>query len=212
MPNPPGKISQQLVLPGFGDPPPPEWRRALPGFPRHALFLAFRLSQANTEQFLEETTPVRRRFGLFNPPIPPERLHMTVFPIGAGDEPPPPTLVERVSQAMDSLATTPLAIPLDRIQSFRNRRSQWPLVAAARQRHAAMIALQSGIRNALRARGLDPPRYEGSSPHVTSTWDRDIPEPIDIPPITLRADRILLIHSHVGKARHDALESWRLGR
>ena len=194
---------EQPDLPGLL----PELRR-----PGHALFLAFRLGRDTAAQIADLTARLCRSFGLTNRPIPPSRLHMTVLPIGAGDTPPSPMVIARPSRALDSLAAAPFEITLDRLQSFRNRRASAPLVLAARQRHAGMISLQRGLRNAVRAQGLIPPRHEGATPHVTLTWDRDLRLQREIDPITLRIHEIVLIHSHVGKSRHDTLGHWRLDK
>lgn len=192
---------EQPDLPGLGL----EGRR-----PGHALFLAFRLGRDTAAQVTDLTVRLCRSFGLTNRPIPPSRLHMTVLPINAGDTPPSPTVIARTSQAVACLTAAPFEITLDRVQSFRNRRASAPLVLAARQRHAAMISLQRGLRDAVRAQGLIPPRHEGDTPHVTLTWDRDLRLQREIDPIILRIHDIVLIHSHVGKSRHDTLGYWRL--
>lgn len=194
---------EQPDLPGLGL----EWRR-----PGHALFLAFRLGRDTAAQVTDLTARLCRSYGLTNRPIPTSRLHMTVLPIDAGDTPPSPMVIARTSQAVASLTAAPFDIQLDRIQSFRNRRASAPLVLVARQRHARMISLQRGLRDAVRAQGLIPPRHEGATPHVTLTWDRDLRLQREIDPIILRIHDIILIHSHVGKSRHDTLGQWRLER
>ena len=73
--------------------------------------------------------------------------------------------------------------------------------------------LQGHLADILARGGLSAPRVWRFRPHVTLLYQRDherrpVNEPID--PIGWRADEIVLIHSHVGRTRHETLGRWPL--
>jgi 2'-5' RNA ligase len=204
MARPTARIPGQLWFAGF-EAPPPEARRH-----RHNLFFALRLDEAATGTVVAIRTDLQRTFGLQEPNVAPEQLHMTLFPVASSDEAPAPDFVDRARCAAATVAAAPFTVELDRILSFRNRRAAKPLVLAGRRPSEPFVALQRRISLAVGASGLHARPHGFGTPHVTMTWDRDIERELDIDPIPLVAREFAFIHSHVGQRRHDMLGRWPL--
>lgn len=197
------RIPGQLWLDGFEAPSEP--RRF-----RHNLFFAVRLDEAATGSVLAMRSELSRAFDLRERPVAPEQLHLTLFPVASSDEPPRPELVDRARVAADAVAAPPFTIELDRVLSFRNRRTAKPLVLTGRRGSESFIALQRRISLAVGATGLHARPHGFGTPHVTMTWDRDIERELEVDPIPLVAREFAFIHSHVGQRRHDMLGRWPL--
>jgi 2'-5' RNA ligase len=204
MAKPPAQVPAQLWFAGF-EAPPPEPRRH-----RHNLFFAVKLDEAATGSVVGIRSDLQRTFGLQEPNVAPEQLHMTLFPVASSDEPPAPDFLDRVRGAAATVAAAPFTVELDRILSFRNRRTAKPLVLAGRRPSEPFIALQRRISLAVGACGLHACPHDFGTPHVTLTWDRDIERELEIDPIPLVAREFAFIHSHVGQRRHDMLGRWPL--
>ncbi|WP_165585355.1 2'-5' RNA ligase family protein [Roseococcus sp. SYP-B2431] len=198
------RIPGQLWLAGLEAAPEP------PRPHRHNLFFALRLDEAARGTIAAMTSDLRRTFGLRSPPVTPEQLHLTLFPVASCDEPPRPDLVDRARGAAASVAAAPFTLELDRVLSFRNRRPAKPLVLAGRGASEPFAALQRRISLAVGASGLHARPHGFGTPHVTMSWDRDLGRELEVGPVPLEAREFAFIHSHVGQRRHDMLGRWPL--
>lgn len=198
------RVPGQLWFAGF-EAPPPEPRRH-----RHHLFFALRLDEAATGRVVAIRAGLRQSFGLREPGVAPEQLHMTLFPVAASEAPPPPETVDRARRAAATVAASPFTIELDRVLSFRHRQPAKPLVLTGRHGSDSFAALQRRLSLAVGATGLHAGPHGFGSPHVTMSWDRDIERELAIDPIPLVAREFAFLHSHVGQRRHEMLGHWPL--
>lgn len=195
----------QLWFPGFEAPSLEPPRR-----PRHNLFFALKLDEVTTGRVVAMGTDLRRSFDLRQPPLLPEQLHLTLFPVAASDEPPRPDLLDRARSAAAQVHAAAFTLELDRVLSFHRREATRPLVLAPRRGHEPFVALQRRISLAVGAAGLHARADGFGTPHLTMTWDRDIERELEVEPIPLEARDFAFIHSHVGQRRHETIGRWPL--
>ena len=176
--------------------------------PTDRLFLAVLPDPATAERMARLAHELRQRHGLTGKPQSPDRLHITLHHFGdfAGI---PQSIVDSTSRAVSSLvATPPFVVTLDRVVSFRAREHK-PLVLVGREGVAELEAFHRQLQKVLVRQGIAPDaRFK---PHVTLFRDRQglAEEPVD--PFSWTVNELVLVHSHLGKTRHDHLARWALG-
>jgi 2'-5' RNA ligase len=186
------------------------WQPSLPGIaPRGADHLYFALvpEKRAAELINGSTLEVGRALGLRGPPIPSERLHLSLHWLGD-------TRSERLLAIADKAAgvvagISPFDVSFDRVATFRSGRDH-PLVLlcgdGGRQLHALHMALAEAIRRAA------PCEYEWVPflPHITVLYDRRRVKERPVAPVSWTVRDFVLIHSFVGQARHVRLGQWPL--
>lgn len=134
-------------------------------------------------------------YGLAGKPLQLERLHVTVCFLGNHDGL-PPELVTVARAVAGNLRAAPFELSFNRVMSFERTRGDAPLVLC---RDDACLPLDD-LRRQL---GADP--AEGFKPHVTLRYDPKRISLQEVAPICWNVTEVLLVHSHVGRGRHEVL-------
>lgn len=137
-------------------------------------------------------------------PVRADRLHLTLFllpdfiTVPAG-------LPDRLLRAGASIAAAPIDIVLDTVAAGRDSIALRP-----RRRIAALTALYSSVAARCRAEGIVDRPGHVFSPHVTLGYRAGTPFHQRIADVGWRAREVVLIHSHLGRARHEVVGRWPL--
>jgi len=153
---------------------------------------------------------LRSELGLRGSPFERERLHVTLYFIG--DFPGiPDGAVERLSQIAGSAAdTAPFRIRFDRVGSFPRKDRRRPLVLQGDDGVLAVTALHDRLHGALAEAGLVPPAPGRYTPHLTLLYDDRSVADLTIDPIVWTVREFMLMHSLIGRSRHETLARWPL--
>lgn len=178
--------------------------------PKHGLFFGIMIPHIENEQFAACFQSFQTTHGFTNRPIGPDRLHMSLYHIHAGDE-----LGEGEIQTAirtgDLIRFRPFPVTFDRALTYRNTKSKMPFVLAAPDSADPVNGLRFQLgREHSRLRGSLSHRHRPIQPHVTLIWDRiSVPEH-SIEPLTMIVDEFALVHSHIGFSKYDVLKRWPL--
>lgn len=190
--------------------PAPDWR-SVNRRPAHNLFFAVMLPSSLEEDISDLFDELKQHYRLNETHIPTPRLHVSLLGVFAGDFL-PEGIVELSRLVGGAVRSVEFDIAPNRILSFRSAQIEKPLVLAADADSACAVnRLVDRIRVAITTlSGVKYSRRGAITPHLTLVWHRmTVPEQ-PIAPIKLPVREIVLIHSHVGKSRHDALGRWQL--
>lgn len=143
---------------------------------------------------------LRRQHGLSSRIRPARLLHITLAGVGEFDRA-PDAAVAAAKRMGDGVRVAPFIVTFDRASSFITRDSH-PLVLRCDQGTAELTRL----RNALGRSGA----RSAFAPHVTLMYDRQTIPDTNLEPITWTVREFVLVHSLVGKSRHNHLARWRL--
>jgi 2'-5' RNA ligase len=166
----------------------------------HRLFFAIRPPLPLARQITEaaswfETDREKRR---------PEHLHVTIDILEDHDR--VSTALERDLKAIGAaVEAAPFEIQFDTVVG-----SDRAIALRPRGKNASFAALYQRIAVAREAAGLRARAGYRSSPHMTLGYRDGAPFTHAIAPIGWTADAFLLVHSHVGRTRHDVLGRWLL--
>lgn len=128
-----------------------------------------------------------------------DRFHVTLLPVCDGRDL-SQAVLERLDRAVASLHAEPLRVAFDRLK--RNA-----LVGGGALRD--LRGLQRRLVRCLTAQGVTPPGYT-FRPHVSLAYGRTPDRTVSIAPIGWQVSELLLIRSHHGEGRHEALRRWPL--
>ncbi|HRO11592.1 2'-5' RNA ligase family protein [Amaricoccus sp.] len=188
-------MPDQLPFPGFR--PAPTTDRFL---------LAIRPDAEAATQAVALARDVAQEHGLTGPPIPCERLHVSLF--GLAPARPLAKLVAAAGAAIDPRWPA-FDLAFDRMASF-GRRSNRPLVVFGDDGSGGLLDFAEALGDALEEAGLARPLPLAWTPHMTLLYDRvPLPEQA-IAPIGWRVREIVLLRSLVGRGRHVLLGRWPL--
>lgn len=145
---------------------------------------------------------MRERHGLRGHAMPADKLHVTVNYLGTFPEL-PLALVAAAKVAAERVASAPVPVEFDTVASFDSRRRVYPLVLRGCD-NGPLRTLQRALTASLLAtRAITSP--EPYEPHVTLLRDRTLLPAEAVAPVRWTARELVLVHSHVGLRRHDAL-------
>lgn len=176
----------------------------------HRLFFALRPPPPIAiaiEQVAVQLAAARRIAGKW---LKPAKYHITLHFLGTYDHL-PADVRERAVAAGADFATSAPDVECDRIASFERVRSPPCVLRCSPRADSTLQALSRDLRSALATAGLAAHEEHAYTPHLTIGYgDRALAEPIRIEPLAWQAHELLLIDSHVGTGRHEALAHWRL--
>lgn len=189
---------------GFEQPP-----HAGTGSPRRRgdrLFFAIK-PDANAMARIERLAlDLRGDLGLHGAPIARERLHVTLYFIGdfAGFA---DGTVELLSEiAHHAARAAPFDIRFNRVASFAGRdRRRRPLVLQGDDGVLAVTALHQRLHAALAEAGLVSPMPGRYSPHLTLLYDERTVTDLMIDPVVWTVREFELVHSLIGRSRHETI-------
>lgn len=134
----------------------------------------------------------------------PERLHVTIDIVDDHADL-PRGLIDTLIDAGNAVAATPFSIAFDLAVG-----SETSVALRPRRRNPGIDALRQRIA-AARDRAGVPARHDYRfGAHMTLGYRRGAPFTQGILPLGWAAEEFLLIHSHVGRARHDVIARWPL--
>lgn len=195
------KTKDQPYLPGMEPEPsiaPP--RR----FERHRLYFAFRPDETASDAVIKIQAGVRRRTGAGGTAIKRENLHVSLFPLWAGEKL-PPDIVEVASNLVQAIEGTPFEFKFDRLVSFPQRKGHCVMLTATHDPFELYSLQRKFVR-----------RFEGMvragslTPHMTLLYSNWFVEKQPVEPVRWRTQEFVLVHSLVGEARQEILGRWPL--
>jgi 2'-5' RNA ligase len=204
----------QLSFENFLSPPSPPPRVALRGQSegenRHSFFFALRPDLQAILSANRFVADVRAQCGLSGRPIAPERLHVSLHPIGVGEAQPEHALAIARATVV-KVTAPPFEMTFDQALSYRrNQESKAFVLSASKQHRLETLKLfHQQLGSALRACGC--PVEKNFTPHMTLLYDRQLVLPRRVDPVSWKVNEFALIHSYVGQSRYEILGSWRLG-
>ena len=137
-----------------------------PAAPTDLLFFALQLEAAAARATADLAMRLRTQYGLKGKPLPPERLHITLYFLG-GFPGVPQDLVDSACNALAALREPSFDVCLDRVLSFRGK-SNRPVVLVGGDSLAPLHQFQGRLRSALLRAHIAEPGKEG---HVHSARD-----------------------------------------
>ncbi|MEG3084216.1 2'-5' RNA ligase family protein [Sphingomonas sp. PB2P12] len=167
---------------------------------RHRLFFALRPPLPLARQI----TAAASWFETDGDKLRPEHLHVTIDILDDQDR--VSTVLERDLKAIgDAVEAAPFALQFD--TAVGTDRS---IALRPRRKNDSFAALYRRIAVAREAAGLRARAGFRSSPHMTLGYRAGTPFTQAIAPIGWTADAFVLVHSHVGRTRHDVIGRWML--
>lgn len=137
-------------------------------------------------------------------PVAAERLHVTMFILDDRFDL-PDTLVAALRRVGDGIAAAPIGIAFDRVGG-----GERSIALRPSRRIAALDALQRQLAERSRAEGIERRAGYVFNPHMTLGYRDGRSFTAAAPPVAWTARELVLIHSHLGRTRHDVLGRWPL--
>jgi RNA 2',3'-cyclic 3'-phosphodiesterase len=154
--------------------------------------LARRIANA-AHWFETEGTPVRA-----------DRLHVTLF-ITEDRFDAPAEFIATLRAVGASVAAAPVPMALDYVSG-----GQQSIALRAQHKNAVLDTLYRQITERCTGAGIASMPGRVFSPHMTLGYRNGLPFGERITPLEWVADELVLIHSHLGKTRHEPLGRWPL--
>jgi 2'-5' RNA ligase len=137
-------------------------------------------------------------------PVAAERLHVTLFILDDRFDL-PDSLVAALTGVGNGVAAAPVEIVLDRVGG-----GERSIALRPGRRIAALDALHRQLDERSRAAGIAPRAGYAFNPHMTLGYRDGQPFGMAVPPVAWTARELVLIHSHLGRTRHEVLGRWPL--
>lgn len=195
-------MSEQYNLPGFESSPEP-------ARPTDNLFLAFIPPTGVVQLLGERTQEWRRDHGLRGKALASSCLHVSLHSLGAHHGV-PPGFVDAVDQAVAPVVLPPFEIGFDRALSFTNKRKTRPFVLRASKGTMMLNALHRALGEAVTRAGLGRWVSRHFTPHMTLLYDKQLVAERSVEGVSWTVSEFVLVHSFVGRGRHDRLARWPL--
>ena len=179
-------------------------------WPTHRLFFAVMVPANARHEIVDWFDDFRRDHPFRSRPISPERLHLTLMPIFAGDGM-PDNAVQFAQRVGNAIRFERFVIDLDRVLTYRNRKPNKPFVLATHAGSEAFARLGGhvdetcSVLSGTRAKPRRP-----VAPHVTLAWDRLTVAPQAVAPIRIPVREITLVHSIAKHRRYNIVGRWPL--
>jgi 2'-5' RNA ligase len=137
-------------------------------------------------------------------PIRVEHQHVTLA-ITGDFQSLPPVLVDAMRRAGEAVRAAPFDLRFDRLMASNRSLALRPGGTVPQ-----LVALQHAIAAAMAQQGVPMRADWRFSPHQTLAYRKGAPGNRKIDGFGWRVEDFVLIHSHVGRTRHDELGHWRL--
>lgn len=161
-------------------------------------------------QIAERFTHFQQRHPFCSAPIRPERLHLSLVHVFAGDA--LPEAVIGFSRIVgNAIRFDQFSLTLTSALTYRNSGKKKPFVLATgpASERVSRLAAQIGRAQSFLSRNHKGTR--GSiSPHVTLIRDKAVIPKQQIAPVIIPVQEVALVHSHSGQSRYDILGRWPL--
>ncbi len=175
----------------------------------HILFFAILPPHETAIEITERRQVLCGELGLRGTPVAPDRLHITLHPLGSYDAL-PENLVAAACKAAASVAAAPFDICFDRVITFKSNAQKKPVTLLPDNEIQPLMELERRLVAALAAAGLKVRPTPKFTPHITLAYSEEFSGQQAVDPVRWRVNEFALIHSHYGKTRHDLLGRWPL--
>lgn len=138
-------------------------------------------------------------------PVRADRQHVTMLILDDLAGLPPPWLIETLREAGAAIRAAPIPILFDRVGG-----GEHSIALRPSRKIAALDALHHQLVRLCAAAGIAGRAHYAFSPHMTLGYRDGRPFTSPISPVGWTASEIVLIHSHLGRTRHDRLGCWPL--
>ena len=190
-------MTEQLAF-GAPDGPPP---------PMDRLFFAIFPEAEAAAQAARLAEQLRAVFGIRNRALLPERFHITLYHLG--DYPGlPADVVAAGHAAAEGVNIEPFEVTLDRVVSFKGRPGNRPLVLVGNDGVTALRVFHTALGSSMVKSDLGRwvrPRF---NPHLTLLYSGQEVEDQAVAPVTWTAREFVLVHSELGRTKHNILGRW----
>jgi 2'-5' RNA ligase len=179
-----------------------------PGVP-HALFFAAVASAAGTASLHERAGLIDQQFGIGGRPLEAERLHVSLFAVGAYLDVRPDMDIARWCRAGAAVRCLPAEIVFDRVASFGGEGNPLVFKSADDVGVAGLLALHQALGIELANTG-ERIKRQRIRPHMTMSYRGKRIAETAIEPVRWQLHELVLVDSHVGAHRHDVIGRWPL--
>jgi 2'-5' RNA ligase len=179
-----------------------------PGVP-HALFFAGVAAPADAEHLHELAGGIDRRFGIGGRLLEADRLHVSLFAVGAYVDVRPDDDIARWCRAAAAVQCRACEIVFDRIATFGGEGNPLVFKSADETGSAGLLALHQTLGMALADTG-ERIKRQRITPHMTLSYRGKRIAETAIEPVRWRLHELVLIDSHVGAHRHEVIGRWPL--
>jgi 2'-5' RNA ligase len=168
------------------------------------LFFAVLPDAEARERIIERRERLRAAHGLTGRLLRPELLHVTLFKVGDSMQAPTDGVVEALTERASTVVMPKFKVAFDRAKSF----SGGAYALASDEGTIGLDVLHQRLTDAF----LRKPRLDQAyTPHVTMLRDPHVVPEEDIEPISWTASEMVLVHSKLGRTRHNHLARIPLG-
>ncbi len=192
-------MTEQLAFEAFDPPPPPTDR----------LFFAVFPSAEAAAQTAALAGQIRAAHGIRNKALAADRFHITLYHLG--DYPGlPGEIVAAADNSAEALEMAPFEVTLDRVVSFKGRPGNRPLVLTGEEGVAALKAFHAALGVSMMKTELGRwvrPRF---NPHLTLLYSGHEVAEEAVSPVRWMAREFVLVHSELGRTKHNILRRWPL--
>jgi RNA 2',3'-cyclic 3'-phosphodiesterase len=179
------------------------------GKPTDRLFYAIFPDAEAAAQIQQLALRLRAEKELKGKPLLMDRFHVTLHHLGDywGK---PPGIVTSALEAASLVEAEPFEIVFDRVESFRSRPRNKPLVLRGSDDVKALIAFQKILGTAMERAGLGRRVEKRFTPHTTLLYDDHGIREQPVNPISWTVREFALVHSRLGRTEHILLGRWPL--
>ena len=179
-----------------------------PGVP-HALFFAGVASTAGAASLHEHAGLIDQQLGIGGRQLDAERLHVSLFAVGAYLDLRPDTDIARWCRAGAAVRCLPAEIVFDRVASFGGEGNPLVFKSADDVGVAGLLALHQALGIELANTG-ERVKRQRITPHMTMSYRGKRIAETAIEPVRWQLHELVLVDSHVGAHRHDVIGRWPL--
>jgi len=178
---------------------------------QHAIMFLAYPSPADAAEISARSHRFRDMAGLRGRPLSTDRLHITLFNLGVyGDGERYEDVIAQACKAAAMMASSPIEIVLDRLQTFRRNSSDQPLVLTGSDGVKPLLRFREELAMALIDSGLRRFVKSSFNPHMTLLYDSCALQARTIDPVRWTMTEFVLVDSLRGRTRHVPLARWQL--
>lgn len=180
--------------------------------PRHDLYLMLYLPPETARSVARLQGRLSQGYRGPSKPMPPERLHITLVPLGSYVHRIPAEVLQVAVTAGSLLEEAPFRVCFDTLQSRGPKHLRGTIELTG---HGAgvlpLYRLRRQVVHALLKAGwLEEAIRPGFYPHITVDYERDPVSTRAVEPLVWDVTEVRLVDSHYGEGRHEVLARWPL--
>lgn len=173
----------------------------------HNVFFAARPDAATAACIAHLAQDVVESRHLAAKPLPPERLHVSLFAVGGFEGACPPAVIDAAIAVAGTVPMAPFEVAFDRVASFGGGKGKRALVLTGREGVTGLVRFQQALSSAMFRAGVGVRQRTQFTPHLTMIYTDQVCE-FWIEPMSWTFDEFILIDSLHGRSRHVLLGRW----